>query len=101
MRAAVAAALVLVLAGCGGTARQRPASALTPAGMLFGEKCGGCHTLAAADTHGSASKSFDELQPTAATVLQAIATGPGAMPAHLLTGADAQAIARFVARESR
>ena len=100
MRAAPLLALVFIAAGCGGGS-QRPASALTPAGMLFAEKCGACHTLAAADTHGTASKNLDELQPATAAVLRAIATGPGAMPDHLLTGSDATDVARFVARESR
>lgn len=99
MRGAALLALGALLAtGCGSVGAH---GSLTRTQMLFAEKCGACHTLAAADTHGTASKNFDELRPTAAAVLRAIATGPGAMPQHLLTGSDAAAVARFVARSSR
>ncbi|HEX3293840.1 MAG TPA: c-type cytochrome [Solirubrobacterales bacterium] len=64
---------------------------------LFASTCGGCHTLAAAGTTGTLGPNLDDLQPDQATVQAAIQDGPGAMPANLLTGAQARQVAAFVA----
>jgi mono/diheme cytochrome c family protein len=64
---------------------------------LFASTCGGCHTLAAAGTTGTVGPNLDDLQPDQATVQAAIQDGPGAMPANLLTGAQARQVAAFVA----
>jgi mono/diheme cytochrome c family protein len=64
---------------------------------LFASDCGECHTLAAAGTTGSDAPNLDDLKPDQATVQAAIQNGPGAMPANLLTGAQAQQVAAFVA----
>ena len=64
---------------------------------LFASTCGGCHTLAAAGTTGNVGPNLDGLKPDQATVQAAIQNGPGAMPAGLLTGAQAQQVAAFVA----
>lgn len=67
---------------------------------LFVQSCGACHTLDAAGTTGSIGPDLNELQADEQRVLRAIrigGTGSGNMPAGLLEGADAQAVARFVA----
>jgi mono/diheme cytochrome c family protein len=63
---------------------------------LFAGTCGQCHTLKDAGTTGTFGPNLDELKPDKATVLHAIETGPGAMPDHLFTGADAEEIATYV-----
>ena len=71
-----------------------------PGKDLFASTCGGCHTLAAAQTTGTVGPNLDDLKPDQATVQAAIkngGTGSGAMPANLLTGAEAQQVAAFVA----
>jgi len=67
---------------------------------LFVDNCGTCHTLDAAGTQGSIGPNLDEAQVDEAEVLEVIANGgrgSGNMPANLVTGADAQAVAKFVA----
>jgi mono/diheme cytochrome c family protein len=79
---------------------------LTPAERhgraLFGERCGVCHTLAAANAIGKVGPNLDVLQPTKSLVLDAIVNGRrrgnGTMPALILQGQDARDVASFVAR---
>ena len=67
---------------------------------LFGQNCKNCHTLAAANATAQVGPNLDELQPPKALVLDAIkkgrANGDGNMPAGLLQGEDAEAVAQFV-----
>jgi mono/diheme cytochrome c family protein len=63
---------------------------------MFASTCGGCHTLKAAGTTGTVGPNLDDLKPDKATVLNAIKTGPGAMPSDLYTGAEAEAVADYV-----
>jgi mono/diheme cytochrome c family protein len=78
--------------------------------QLFAARCGGCHTLTAAGTQGSATKvndrertdgpNFDQRSETPDGVLYAIRNGgfSGAiMPQNIVVGRDAQAVAAFVA----
>ncbi len=78
--------------------------------VLFAARCGGCHTLAAAGTHGSPTRvrdrertdgpSFNTRKEEYARVLFAIRNGgfSGAiMPQNILVGEEAQAVAEFVA----
>lgn len=69
---------------------------------LFGERCRNCHTLKAANAVGQVGPNLDELRPPKALVLDAVtngrARGNGRMPAALVQGRDAQAVAAFVAR---
>ncbi len=65
---------------------------------LYVQQCGSCHRLADAGTEGVVGKSLDDVRPTRAAVLRAIVVGPGNMPADLLHGRDAQAVAAYVAR---
>jgi mono/diheme cytochrome c family protein len=71
--------------------------------QLFSSTCGSCHTLSAAGTSGSIGPNLDELGPNAATVMSAIekgGAGSGQMPKNLLSGADAQTVADFVAKNA-
>lgn len=71
-----------------------------PGEDLFVEQCGSCHVLAAAGTSGTIGPDLDGLSPDEQQVLAAIengGTGSGAMPAGLLEGKDAQAVAEYVA----
>lgn len=95
-------------AGCGGdeepAAEQTPTAEATEAGGTevagreqFASTCGGCHTLADAGTGGRVGPDLDQLSPDADTVLSAIQTGPGGMPANLLEGEEAREVAEYVA----
>ena len=103
LRAALAAAAIAAAAagaaGCGGNGGgdDGKAAALGRGGQLFADRCGRCHTLAAAGTDGGVGPNLDTLRPSAQTVLTAIENGPGVMPAGLVEGADAQAVAEVVA----
>jgi mono/diheme cytochrome c family protein len=75
--------------------------------VLFAERCGGCHTLDAAGTQGSANRSLRNQGPnlnerveSEEDVLYAIRNGgfTGAiMPQNIVVGDEAEAVARFVA----
>jgi cytochrome c5 len=80
---------------------------------LFGEHCGVCHTLAAANAVGKVGPNLDVLKPAQNTVLNTInngclpnppkgsnegCLGQGVMPAAVVQGSDAQAVASFVAK---
>jgi mono/diheme cytochrome c family protein len=114
--AAVCAAAALAAAGCGGDdeadtggGSEQTAPATTEQGggetagggrELFANTCGGCHTLAAADTSGQTGPNLDELKPDADRVRTAIAEGPGIMPENLYEGAEADEVAQFVAENA-
>ncbi|MEI7625269.1 MAG: c-type cytochrome [Actinomycetota bacterium] len=81
--------------------------------QLFSERCSGCHTLRAAGAEGSATKindrertdgpNFNQRKETNLQVLYALANGgySGAiMPQNIVVGADAKAVAAFVAKYS-
>jgi mono/diheme cytochrome c family protein len=98
---AATAALALVAAGCG---EGREVD--TRGAELFAERCGGCHTLAAAGTEGSnpeervAGPNLNARRETRDQVLYAIRNGgfSGAiMPQNIVVGEDAEAVADFVA----
>jgi mono/diheme cytochrome c family protein len=67
---------------------------------LFRQTCTACHTLAAANARGVTGPDLDEIgEMTEERVLQAIevgGTGQKRMPAKLLEGEDAEAVARYV-----
>jgi mono/diheme cytochrome c family protein len=80
---------------------------------LFGEHCGVCHTLAAANSVGKVGPNLDMLQPPYQLVLNTInngclqnpppnsnqaCLGEGTMPAQILQGRQAQEVAQFVAK---
>ncbi|MGI8410904.1 MAG: hypothetical protein ACR2LV_00040 [Solirubrobacteraceae bacterium] len=80
---------------------------------LFGEHCTVCHTLAAANAAGKVGPNLDTLRPAASLVLHTlkygclpnppstdpeVCLGQGVMPAALVQGKDATAVAAFVAK---
>ena len=80
-------------------------------GRIFVERCAGCHTLSIAGTQGSTfdvtnreredGPNFDDRKETVADVLFAIQNGgfSGAiMPENIVTGKEAEAVARFLAK---
>jgi cytochrome c551 len=80
---------------------------------LFGEHCGVCHTLAAANAIGKVGPNLDVLRPSESIILRTIANGclpnasaasgenclgQGVMPAAVVQGRQAQQVASFVAK---
>jgi mono/diheme cytochrome c family protein len=80
---------------------------------LFGQHCGFCHTLAAANAVGKIGPNLDTLQPAGSLVLHTIqdgclqnppsgssqtCLGNGTMPANILQGRQAGDVANFVAK---
>jgi mono/diheme cytochrome c family protein len=80
---------------------------------LFGEHCGVCHTLAAANAVGKVGPNLDILKPAQTTVVNTIANGcvpnppkgasdaclgQGVMPAAVVQGREAQDVAAFVSK---
>ena len=98
---------MLAAAGCGTGGIDK--SSNTAGGKeLFVAKCGSCHTLAAADSHGTQGPNLDDAfaygrrqgfkQVTIQQVVRdqiELATPP--MPANLVTGTDADDVAAYVA----
>jgi mono/diheme cytochrome c family protein len=82
--------------------------------LLFGQHCGVCHTLAAANAVGKVGPNLDQLRPSESLVLHTIKNGcvqkpptpssqqtclgQGTMPANVVQGTAAQDVASFVAR---
>jgi mono/diheme cytochrome c family protein len=81
--------------------------------QLFGQHCGVCHTLAAANAVGKVGPNLDVLKPAQSVVLNTInngclpnppkgsnqgCLGQGVMPAAVVQGEDAQNVAAFVAK---
>ena len=103
----VAAALALGLGACGTEGVSVPEDDPTHTGaVLFAERCGGCHTIDAAGTQGSADRQlrnqgpdFDQRVVGYADALFAIRNGgfSGAiMPQNIVVGDDARAVAAFL-----
>ena len=90
-----------MLGGCGGGGTSTPTTTTSRASaeqQLFVLKCGACHKLDDAGTTGTFGSDLDKLQPSRDEVLKAIKDGPGAMPENIVTGADAETLAAYVAR---
>ena len=110
---AAASAASIALAGCG-SAGINVSEKERPAAEIFVQHCSGCHTLQVAGTQGSATDvrtreykdgpNFDQRHETVNCVLYAIRNGGfsgGPMPQNIVTGAEAQAVAEFVAENSK
>lgn len=109
-------AVSVFAAGCGSEGVSVPQGTVAYEGAtIFAEKCGGCHTISYAGTHGSKPKgeintkdrtngpNFDQRKETYDSVITAIRQGgfSGAiMPGNIVTGADAEAVATFLAKYS-
>jgi mono/diheme cytochrome c family protein len=114
--AAVAVAVAaLAITACGtkkiNADNSQPTSPVHQGAVLFHERCGGCHTLAAAATHGSATNvsqkertdgpDLDFRKESVQDVLFAIRNGGfsgSIMPANVVVGPDAQKVAAFVSK---
>ena len=112
---AACAAVLVVLTGCGEREIEVPKkdAMLHRGALLFNERCSGCHTLETADARGSAPQgvvgksertdgpNFNIRKENRDDVLFAIRNGgfSGAiMPANIVVGRDAEAVALFVER---
>ena len=108
--ALLAAGLVALLAGCGGDEIE-VAEPYAEGAQLFNERCGGCHTLDAAAARGSKPEgeveggertngpNFNVRAVSTEDALYAIRNGgfSGAiMPANIVVGEDAEAVAQFL-----
>ena len=113
----LAAALIAValLTGCETESIKVDSSADEQGAQLFNERCSGCHTLSVAATEGSKPEgqrsggertngpNFNTRHVTADDALFAIRNGgfSGAiMPANVVVGKDAQAVAEFLDKYS-
>lgn len=103
-----ASALVVGIAGCGGSDLKEPRADVVHGKQLFVERCGACHTLARAGTRGTVGPDLD------AAFAQSLSEGFGRdtvrgvvheqilypnsrMPAKLVKGQSALDIAAYVA----
>ena len=107
-------ALAAVAVACGSEDIDLAKSDPDRAGAeLFVQRCSGCHTLKKAGTEGSAVEAnkreykdgpnFDQRKETADQVLYAIRNGgysSGPMPQNIVTGEDAEKVARFIEKYS-
>jgi len=104
-------AAVLGLSACGFGEEKLAVSESDPnynGAVLFATHCSGCHTLSAAGTQGSGNRgertqgpNLDQRTETYEDALYAIQNGgfSGAiMPQNIVVGAEAEAVARFVAK---
>ena len=110
----VLSASAALLAACGTQKISTPGATANAhyGAVLFAQRCAGCHTLAYAGTHGSASNvrtampnngpNFNvRCERPITRVLYAIENGgfSGAiMPQNIVVGADARAVAQFVSQ---
>jgi len=114
-RLATAAFALLAATGLGACGSRSievdEGGAIRHGAVLFAERCGGCHTLDAAGTEGSATKvrdkervdgpNFNVRKEDVDRVLFAIRNGgfSGAiMPQNIVVGQDAQAVAAFLSK---
>ena len=70
--------------------------------QVFNQNCVQCHTLNASNSVQQVGPNLDDLRPPKALVLDAVekgrARGQGQMPAQIVTGPDAEAVAAYVAK---
>ena len=112
---ACGAAIVAGLAGCGGEVEVAKNDPMRQGALLFRDRCSGCHTLDVANSYGSKPEgelsggertngpNFNVRRVKREDALFAIRNGgfSGAiMPANIVVGQDAQAVADFLDRYS-
>jgi mono/diheme cytochrome c family protein len=113
----IAASLAATAGGVAACGSDGISSSLTEeqrsAAVIFDQRCSGCHTLGVAGTQGSATNvrtreykdgpNFDQRKVTENCALYAIRNGgfsSGPMPQNIVVGADAVALAKFLAEKS-
>jgi mono/diheme cytochrome c family protein len=106
--------VALALAACGEKGIQLSSSDPNFRGAsIFQQRCAGCHTIDAAGTQGSATNvrtrerkdgpNFNQRKENVQDVLYAIRNGgysSGPMPQDIVTGQEAEQVAKFVAANS-
>src|SRR5207253_11072713 len=103
----LACSAALLTAGCG-TGGLAKGGDPAQGGPLFVQKCGSCHTLAAAQTKGTVGPNLDDAFSSArrqgykqSTIQQVvrdqIEIAGGRMPANLVTGSSADDVAAYAA----
>lgn len=89
-------------ASVGNLAHEEPSAKLEEGKVLFRQTCASCHNLDAVNARGVTGPDLDEIGAVNdKRILSAIekgGTGQGRMPAALLAGEDAAAVAAFVAK---
>ncbi len=113
MLIAAASTSLLTLAGCGSQGISGPKDQRAAA-EVFVQHCSGCHTLKQAGTQGSATDvrtreykdgpNFNQRTETVNCVLYALRNGgfsSGPMPQNILTGQEADQVAKYVAENSK
>jgi cytochrome c6 len=83
----------------GGSSGQSGGGTSAEGKLIFTQTCGTCHTLKDAGTSGNVGPVLDQVKPDKKRVENAIkigGTGSGAMPAGLLSGKEAEAVATYV-----
>ena len=95
------AVVAVGLVGCSGGG-ELTASSDKGAAVFADAGCGGCHTLAAAGSNGTAGPSLDALKPDAERVKRQVTAGGRGMPAFggRLTNAEIEAVADYVAEST-
>jgi mono/diheme cytochrome c family protein len=113
----VCALLLVLLAGCGGDidVPESESASVKSGADLFYERCSGCHSLDAANAYGSKppgqlqggertnGPNFNVRKESRDDVLFAIRNGGfsgGIMPANVVVGEDAEAVADFLSQYS-
>ena len=99
---AVIAARGAAVGGKGHLTAEKPDEQMVKGKAQFRANCASCHALAAVNAHGATGPNLDRIgQVTRERVLNAIrigGTGKGRMPAGILQGTDAEAVADYVAK---
>jgi mono/diheme cytochrome c family protein len=106
---ALLAAAAIAAAGCGTKGVEVSQTDPDYSGaQMFAQRCSGCHTLTPAGTQGSGTRelraqgpNLDQRPETEQDVLFAIRNGGysgSIMPQNIVVGADAEAVAKFVAK---
>jgi mono/diheme cytochrome c family protein len=82
-----------------GHSASAPASTAEGKQIFISSGCGGCHTLAAAGSHGNVGPNLDSLKPSYAAVLSQVTNGGGGMPSFKgqLSAKQISAVAHYVA----
>jgi mono/diheme cytochrome c family protein len=82
--------------------RTTPASGPDGAEVYASAGCGGCHTLAAADSSGGVGPNLDDARPDFANVRSQVENGGGGMPAFGgdLSAEEIDAVSRYVAENA-